>query len=254
MAAHQQVVDGLAGLAGRARRLGSGVALAAGRRTGPRVLDADRSGAGDRGRPDRAGPAERTGHHDRGPYRRRAGRPARASADSPAAGRSPRPRSPTSRPSPPPSRRRCRPSLREAAVLDPQRSAELAALAGSSAPAGLGIGVAAAVGGQSPLDPPASPGLYAAVRQADAHPPRRIRAGGRYRRRRADHHVHQCDADRLRPIRSAGTASRRCRSSPPSGSTRTCRSGCCGRGLWIRWPRGVADQETYDPTTVTTTF
>ncbi len=55
-------------------------------------------------------------------------------------------------------------TLREAAVLDPQRSAELAALAGPGAPAGLPAGVSAAVGGQSPLDPPVSPGLYAGVR------------------------------------------------------------------------------------------
>ncbi len=56
--------------------------------------------------------------------------------------------------------------LGEAALLDPLRSSELAGLTGASDPAGLGIGLAAAVGGQSPLDPPASPGLFAAVRTA----------------------------------------------------------------------------------------
>ncbi|GAA3639305.1 hypothetical protein [Microlunatus ginsengisoli] len=55
-------------------------------------------------------------------------------------------------------------TLREAALIDPQRSAELAALAGSGAPSGLTGDVSTAVGGQSPLDPPVSPGLFGAVR------------------------------------------------------------------------------------------
>jgi len=53
--------------------------------------------------------------------------------------------------------------LGESALLDPQYAAAVAAAAGAPDPATLAGAVAAAQGGQSPLDPPATAGLYGAV-------------------------------------------------------------------------------------------
>lgn len=72
-------------------------------------------------------------------------------------------------------------TLVEAALLDPQRSTELATLAGAGAPADLATLLGAAVGGQSPLDPPVGAGLFAAV-QAGAprtvDPRQQVGSGG----------------------------------------------------------------------------
>lgn len=74
-----------------------------------------------------------------------------------------------------------RTTLVEAALLDPQRSAELAALAGAGAPADLPADLGAAVGGQSPLDPPVSAGLFGAVQAGSSRtrdPIQHVGSGG----------------------------------------------------------------------------
>lgn len=54
----------------------------------------------------------------------------------------------------------------ESTLLDPQRSLSVAQATGAADPANVAGVVAAAVGGQSPLDTPVSPGLFGAVRTA----------------------------------------------------------------------------------------
>ena len=211
--------------------------LAAGRGARTGVLDADRSGARDRGRPDRAGPAQRAGNHDRGPDRRGAGRPARGQR----AGRRLDPRR----------HRADRPGGR--LLGRPGRGAGDAAGGGGARPATQRrAGRAGRLGcaGRSPrrglgrrgrAEPAGPTGQSRPVRRGAEHdhpnpargknPQQDVGTGSSD----ADGDVHQREPIGVRagPGRlehPAGAA----RVLRQPGSTRTCRSGCCGPARWTR--------------------